>query len=265
MVQKVANADGELMEVETIDEVERRAYQDRSADGALELQIGRERRRVDEHDDALHKESVRAQLAEDDLQTQVALEGVRIDAAISAESSRAQTTEDDLQTQAALEGVRIDAAILTESYRAQLAEDDIQTQCGLGLTRDNLQDTMFCKSLIVGTVAAGTDAEKPVFVAPNACRLSDLKLVNSAALAIDAVDNTKLELINKGADGTGTTVLATFDSATEAFVAFDAIVKAISGPVDLVAGDVLSLKKTDTGTGAAGTELFVAVSYSPIP
>ena len=236
MTHKIVDSDGLVTEILTIEEQDERAYRHKAAEGDLDFRVGRESHRNNQQDDEIKRESYRAQLV-----------------------------EYEIQEAAALNKVATDEAIQQESYRAQLVEDELVTQCGMGASRDDLQDTMFCKSVIYGSISAGTDTEKPVFVAPNACRLTDLTLINSAALAIDGTDNTKLELINKGFDGTGTTVLATFDNATEAFVAFDAVIKSISGQVDLAAGDVLTLKKTDTGVGAATDELFVAVSYSPIP
>lgn len=112
-----------------------------------------------------------------------------------------------------------------------------------------------------GTVAAGVAAEKPVFVAPAAGTLINLMLVNAVTLAANPANNTRLDLINKGASGTGVTILATFNGASDAFTAFDAFVKALN--VAVAQGDVLSLRKTDTGAGAAVTELLVSVGIKP--
>ena len=133
------------------------------------------------------------------------------------------------------------------------------------LTNHNLTlQSLMVQTLGFGTVAAGTNSEKPAFVAPFACRLNSMHLINGAALAANGTNYTKLELVNKGASGGGTTVLATFDGSLESFTAFDAVVKSL-GTTDLIAGDVLSLRKTDTGTGMLVTDLFVVVNYKPIP
>lgn len=117
------------------------------------------------------------------------------------------------------------------------------------------------QNVAFGTVAAGTAAEKPVFVAPAAGVLVNLMLVNAANLAANPANNTRLDLINKGSAGDGATILATFNGASDAFTAFDAFVKSLN--VTVAQGDVLSLRKTDTGAGAAVTELLVSVGIKP--
>lgn len=124
--------------------------------------------------------------------------------------------------------------------------------------------SLMVQGVLFGTVAAGVAAEKPVFVAPYACRLGSLHLVNGATLAANGTNYTRLELVNKGASGSGSTVLATFDGSTESFTAFDAIIKSV-GTVDLAAGDVLTLKKTDFSAGALVSDLLVEVGFKPVP
>ena len=152
----------------------------------------------------------------------------------------------------------LETALQTEINSARIYEEDLLTQ----LMRE--KNRTRCKEMLYGTVAAGSGADKAVMVATGKCRLSQLTLVNAAALAADGTNNTKLELVNKGSDGTGTTVLATFDSATESFAAFDAVVKPIAGLIILEANDVLALVKTDSGSGAAVTDLLSSVGYEPI-
>lgn len=132
------------------------------------------------------------------------------------------------------------------------------------LTNNALQQAKLpTQTVQFGTVNAAVGAEKPVFVAPNQCVLGNLQLVNSLSVASNPLNNTRLDLINKGKDGIGNTVIATFNGATDAFVAFDAFLKGIVN-VTLNTGDVLTLKKSDLGTGAAVTDLLVSVSYSPV-
>lgn len=114
-----------------------------------------------------------------------------------------------------------------------------------------------------GTVIAGTIVEKSVFVAPYQCILGNLQLVNGLSVVANPLNNTRLDLINKGSSGIGNTVIATFNGASDAFTAFDAFIKGIVN-VTLSIGDVLTLKKTDLGSGAAVTDLLVSVSYSPV-
>ncbi len=133
----------------------------------------------------------------------------------------------------------------------------------VALTNNALQQAKLPAGTVqFGTVAATIAAEKAVFVAPSQCILSNLQLVNSLSVASNPLNNTRLDLINKGNQGIGNTVLATFDGAKDAFTAFDAFIKGIVN-VTLNMGDVLTLKKTDLGTGAAVTDLLVSVSYTP--
>jgi hypothetical protein len=148
--------------------------------------------------------------------------------------------------------------VVASHHNNQENQLDALTTHGLAL------QSLMAQNLAFGTVAAGTNSEKPAFVAPFACRLGSMWLVNGALLAANGVNYTKLELVNKGASGTGTTVLATFDGSTESFAAFDAVIKSL-GTTDLVAGDVLSLRKTDTGAGMLVTDLLLVVNYKPIP
>ena len=119
-----------------------------------------------------------------------------------------------------------------------------------------------------GTVAAGTNAERAVFTAPAACQLVNLELVNGASLGNDPINRTRLDLVNRGSNGIGTAVVATFDGTTDSFTAFKTFLRPVlsgSQPVNLAQGDVLTLRKTDSGAGGAVTDLLVSVSYKPIP
>lgn len=119
-----------------------------------------------------------------------------------------------------------------------------------------------------GTVAAGTGAEKAAFVAPAPCQLINLELVNGLTVGNDPINRTRLDLVNRGSNGIGSAVIATFDGTTDSFTAFKTFLRPIllgSSPVNLAQGDVLTLRKTDFGAGAAVTDLLVSVSYKPIP
>lgn len=119
-----------------------------------------------------------------------------------------------------------------------------------------------------GTVAAGVNAEKAVFAAPAPCQLLNLELVNGLNLGNDPINRTRLDLINRGSNGIGSAVLATFDGSVDSFTAFKTFLRPAlvgSAPVLLAQGDVLTLRKTDSGAGGAVTDLLVSVSYKPIP
>lgn len=119
-----------------------------------------------------------------------------------------------------------------------------------------------------GSVAAGTNAEKAVFTAPAPCQLINLELVNGANLGNDPVNRTRLDLVNRGSNGIGSAVIATFDGTTDSFTAFKTFLRPVlsgSVAVSLAQGDVLTLRKTDFGAGGAVTDLLVSVSCKPIP
>lgn len=148
--------------------------------------------------------------------------------------------------------------------KVQASDHNNQENQLVSLTNNALQQAKLPAGTVqFGTVAATVAAEKAVFVAPYQCVLGNLQLVNSLSVVSNPLNNTRLDLINKGSQGIGNTVLATFDGAKDAFTAFDAFVKGIAN-VTLSMGDVLTLKKTDLGTGAAVTDLLVSVSYSPV-
>lgn len=148
--------------------------------------------------------------------------------------------------------------VVASHHNGQENQLEALTTHGLAL------QSLMAQNLTFGDEPAGVNAEKPAFVAPYACRLVSMWLVNGAALAANGVNYTKIELVNKGSGGSGTTVLATFDGSAESFVAFDAVIKTL-GTTDLVAGDVLSLRKTDTGAGAGVTDLLMVLNYKPVP
>jgi hypothetical protein len=148
--------------------------------------------------------------------------------------------------------------------RVVAADHNNQETQLVALTNNVLQQANLpTETVQFGTVGAGGLAEKSVFVAPYQCILGNLQLVNSLSVVSNPLNNTRLDLVNKGSGGIGNTVLATFDGAKDAFTAFDAFLKGIVN-VTLKAGDVLTLRKTDLGTGAAVTDLLVSVSYSPV-
>lgn len=116
-----------------------------------------------------------------------------------------------------------------------------------------------------GTVAAGTDDERPVFVAPCSAELTQVCLVNASAIATDAVSYTTISLVNKGSDGTANNTIASIDNSGSgtAFAAFDAVdMGTLSATYKTVStGDVLTLKKVDTAGGQATDEMIVEIKY----
>ncbi|MEM3000587.1 MAG: hypothetical protein QXU32_00845 [Nitrososphaerales archaeon] len=148
--------------------------------------------------------------------------------------------------------------ILATHHNTQ--ENQIEALTDYALAINN----MVADSVNFGTVAAGVATERPVFVAPADCRVYGVILVNSDNVPANSVNYTKLELVNKGSTGSGSIVIATFDGSNTSFTAFDAVSLSMTA-VDLSANDVLTIRKSDTGTGANVTNLLVKILYRPIP
>lgn len=118
-----------------------------------------------------------------------------------------------------------------------------------------------------GSVAAGTDDERPVFVAPYNCELTSVQLVNASAIATDDTNYTTISLVNKGSDGTANNTIASINNGGSgtAFSAFDAVsIGSLNATHKLLStGDVVTLKKVDSGSGTATDEMIVMISYKP--
>lgn len=114
-----------------------------------------------------------------------------------------------------------------------------------------------------GTVSAGTDDERSVFVAPYDCELTLTTIVNASDIATDAVSFTTISLRDKGSDGSADNQIAAISTDTTAISAFDGT---SLGTLDathklLTSGDIVSLKKVDTAGGDAFDELMIMISY----
>lgn len=124
-------------------------------------------------------------------------------------------------------------------------------------------------SVEVGTTAAGTDDEIPVFVAPHGTRLLKAYLVDGGGVTADATDYTTLSIVNKGSDGSGTDTVASFDTDSNgdnvSLTAFDAHDFGTLANYSLSQEDVVTLKKADTASGQALTTATVVLVYESKP
>jgi len=135
---------------------------------------------------------------------------------------------------------------------------------GSGIIFKGQIQTVSCK---FGTVAASTDDERPVFVAPFDCELVNAYLVNASAIATSDTACTTLQLTDKSSAGASTNSIASVTNAGTSgttFAAFDAVsmgtLSATYASVDAL--DTVTLKKTDSGgTGCATDELIVVITY----
>jgi hypothetical protein len=115
-----------------------------------------------------------------------------------------------------------------------------------------------------GTVAAGTAAQKSIFVAPQNCRILNAYAVNTSTLANDATNHTTLTLRNKGAAGDGTAALGVITSNAASGNVFTAFIpRTFTSFVQayIPKGHAITLQKENGGSGAATTDLTVVIVY----
>jgi len=123
--------------------------------------------------------------------------------------------------------------------------------------------TVMCK---FGTVAASTDDERPVFVAPFDCTITAAYLMDATGLATSATAITTITLNDKGAGGSGNNAIAAWNcgAAGTVMTAFDPLTMgALDGTHKLLTAlDSVTLKKVDTGGVGAGTdEMILMLTY----
>lgn len=116
-----------------------------------------------------------------------------------------------------------------------------------------------------GTIVGGTDDERPVFVAPHPCEIVAASLVNASAIALDATDYETLTLRDKGAAGGDDNEIGSITTTTggQVFAAFDEVAfSTIDADHRILAeGDVVTLKKVHSGSGAGVDEMLVKLEY----
>ena len=117
-------------------------------------------------------------------------------------------------------------------------------------------------------VAGEATVRRPIFVAPFNCELGEVALINSTAVSGANTNTVHYNLINGGAEGAGTTELATRDlvSGTDLSVGKTLLLDATSsGEVFLTAGDILELETEEVGNGLGAdiNEIIVYVAFRP--
>jgi hypothetical protein len=114
---------------------------------------------------------------------------------------------------------------------------------------------------------AGTAQDQVISEAPFAGTVTAARLIPEAALTADNTNNRIFRVINKGQSGSGTTVVATYQSnvAGGNLVAFDEkpmTLSAVAGATTVAAGDVLAIDETVAGSGVAHSGFRVEVDIS---
>lgn len=102
---------------------------------------------------------------------------------------------------------------------------------------------------------AGNSDDTVIGQAPFACTVTDVEYVPESAITGAATNNRTVSLVNKGQDGSGSTVVATltFGSGTNAAANDDTTVtlSATAANKVLAAGDTLQWRSVANGTGIA--------------
>ena len=113
---------------------------------------------------------------------------------------------------------------------------------------------------------AGNSDDTVVGQAPFDCTVTDVEYVPEAAITGAATNNRTISLVNKGQDGSGSTVVATltFGSGTNAAANDDATVtlSATAANRVLAAGDTLQWRSVANGTGLADPGGLVRITLS---
>lgn len=121
----------------------------------------------------------------------------------------------------------------------------------------------------VPALAAGADGDQVIGEVPFDASVSDVSYTPEANITGDDTDTRTFELVNKGADGSGTTVVASLamETGTDA-TAFDeseVTLSEVEGATDVSSGDVLVFVSThagDTGLADPGGKVQIELSRS---
>jgi hypothetical protein len=115
------------------------------------------------------------------------------------------------------------------------------------------------------TVAAGTDEELPIFVAPFDAFLRKISIVNDVTVAIAGTNYVTISFQRKGSAGSGTDEIASMTTNTGG-TALTARVAVDVGALDNVyryipKGTAVTYKRVHAGTGKATTNPLFAIEY----
>lgn len=121
-------------------------------------------------------------------------------------------------------------------------------------------------SRVVPNAAQAADASTPIGVAPFDGAVTAVQYIPDTAITGADTNTRTISLVNRGDDGTGTTVIATltFEDGTDG-AAFDAVTVPLSEVEDATAvaeGDVLEWLSEDVGDGLADPGGLVQLSIA---
>jgi hypothetical protein len=138
-----------------------------------------------------------------------------------------------------------------------------------GVTADKLSAAARTRAVTAAIGAVSANAEKAVFVAPTDGTITGVQLLNSTAITADSTNYWTFQIVNKGAAGTGTDVVAAIDTnsggdgvSLAEFVATDLTV--VADEADFEAGDVLSFKAIKSAGATALADTVIVITYAPV-
>ena len=161
------------------------------------------------------------------------------------------------------------AADVAGAGLAQNIDGSIEIADG-GVTIPMLSDAVAARAVTAAIGAVTANAEKAVFVAPTDGTITGVQLLNRVAIAADSANYWTFQIVNKGAAGEGTDVVAAIDTKSgeggdgeslAEFVATDLTVD--EGKADFEAGDVLSFKAIKAASATALADTVIVITYAP--
>lgn len=116
--------------------------------------------------------------------------------------------------------------------------------------------------VLIPAIGAGTEDEIPVFTAPVDCTIKNVGIVPENAITGADTNYMTLAFVNKGSDGTGTSSMGSVDfTAGEDVAAFDYKDFGDLTNTGLDAGDTVTIKKSEAGTGMDMPRLLAVIQY----
>lgn len=106
----------------------------------------------------------------------------------------------------------------------------------------------------IGTTAAGTSANSPLYRIPQAAKISSIYITDLSGVASDATDYVTVSMFLNNA------TYGTFTSSDTAIVAVTPIALTPTGTA-LAAGDIVQFKLVKVASGKATTNMGVTVAY----
>lgn len=125
---------------------------------------------------------------------------------------------------------------------------------------NEIRGDQFATCAVPAEATAGSVDEWPVFLAPYDCTITAASWVPAAAVTGDSTNNFILT-VNNLTDGNIVTTAKTYATGTDS-VANVAEALTVSGAgATVAAGDVITMKRTKTGTGLASPAGLVRLTY----